>query len=864
MKLLAIDGNSIIYRAFHGLPDLTNSKGTHTNALLGFCNIVLPLLDKLSPEYAAVAFDTKKPTFRHDLAADYKAGRKPMPPELAEQLPLLREIIEALGIRAIEAPGYEADDILGTLSSLAAKDKIHTAILTGDADALQLIGKYTEVYKHGRGGVTVYNEAVFTEEYGFPPINLIDYKALAGDSSDNYPGVRGIGDKTAKTLISEYGTIEKLYAGKEHLTLGKSAKEKLISGEADAKLSKTLATINCAVPIGEIDGFKVRERNAAALSSVLTRLEMFSVLKKVGLSANTAPPVAAEKTSEMPKTAYDIIDFGEFLGAENADTADSGSAMRSPTGTKTAFIFDGKKLFTACDNKLSTTSDEAQIIAFFENDCKKIAFDAKAAYKFCEERGKTLKNLTDDALICAYLLNTNTSEYSISDLTAVYHRNYGFDSDYDNDRDFYDIAALSDLEEAMLTKLKKSGGAELLYDIELPLIRTLAKMEVSGIKADPDGIRAFGERLKTEFAKKETEIFEYSGEPFNVGSPKQVGEILFEKLGLKGGKKGKNGAYSTSAEVLEGLRLKHPIVGLILEYRQLTKLNSTYVEGLIPCIAADGRIHSVFKQTETRTGRISSAEPNLQNIPVRTELGRNMRRFFVAEAGKVLIDADYSQIELRILAHMADDHRMTEDFISGMDIHTAVAAQVFGVPAKMVTGDMRRVAKVVNFGIVYGIGAFSLSKDIGSTQKDAQKYIDNYFAKYQGVRQFMDETEEFAAENHYVTTMFGRRREIPELLSSNKNIRNFGLRAARNAPIQGTAADIIKIAMNNVTARLEREAIPAKLVLQVHDELILEADEKAAADAARVLQEEMENAVKLRVPLVADVHTGKTWFDCKQ
>jgi DNA polymerase-1 len=849
MNFLCIDGNSIIYRAFHGLPDLTNSKGTHTNALLGFCNIVLPLLDKLSPEYAAVAFDTKHPTFRHEMSADYKAGRKPMPPELAEQLPLLREIIEALGIRSVEAPGYEADDILGTLSAMAAKDKIHTVVLTGDADALQLIGKYTEVYKHIKGGVKVYDEAVFTEEYGFPPRSLIDYKALAGDSSDNYPGVRGIGDKTAKMLISEYNTIENLYADKENVTLGKSAKEKLITGEEEAKLSKTLATINCAVPIGEIGDFKRREMNAAALSSVLTKLEMFSVLKKVGLTANNAPPPETEKTSEKSNSAYDIIDFGEFL---------------SGTGAKTAFIFDGKKLYTACGIKLSATSNEAEIMTFFESDVGKIAFDAKPAYKYCEERGKTLKNLADDALITAYLLNTNSSEYSIADLAAVYHRNYGFDEKFDTDRDFYDIAALPDLEEAMLQKLQKSGGADLLYDIELPLIRTLAKMEVSGIKVDPDGIRAFGERLKTEFAKKETQIFEYSGEPFNVGSPKQVGEILFEKMGLKGGKKGKNGAFSTSAEVLEGLRDKHPIVDLILEYRQLTKLNSTYVEGLLPCIAADGRIHSVFKQTETRTGRISSAEPNLQNIPIRTELGRNIRRFFVAEAGKILIDADYSQIELRILAHMADDHRMTEDFISGTDIHTAVAAQVFGVPAKMVTGDMRRIAKIVNFGIVYGISAFSLQKEIGGTVKQAQQYIDNYFAKYQGVRRFMDQTEETAAENHFVTTMFGRRREIPELFSSNKNLRNFGLRAARNAPIQGTAADIIKIAMNNVTSRLEREAIPAKLLLQVHDELILEADQTAATDASRVLCEEMENAVKLRVPLVADVHTGATWYDCKQ
>jgi DNA polymerase-1 len=829
------------------MPDLTDSKGRHTGALVGFLNIVIPIIDKLKPEYAAAAFDTKKPTFRHDLSAEYKAGRKPMPPELAEQLPVLRDILTALGIRSVELPGYEADDILGTLSASAEREKIRTAILTGDADALQLIGKYTEVYKHVKGGVKVYNEAVFTEEYGFSPINLIDYKALAGDSSDNYPGVRGIGDKTAKTLISEYGTIEKLYAAKENVALGKSAKEKFLAGEEDAKLSKTLATIDRAVPIGDITDFKMCERDDAALSRILTDYEMFASLKKLGLSANSTPvsAEAEENTSEKPQNAYDIINFPDF--SDNEITADS------------AFIFDGKKLYISSKNKLSATEDEAKIAAYFGADGPKIAFDAKAAYKFCEERGITLKNLTDDALICAYLLNTNTSEYSIDTLCAVYHRNFGGDGD----REFFDIAALGDLEEAMLRKLKTTGGADLLYNIELPLIKTLAKMEVAGIKADPDGIRAFGERLKTEFAKKEQQIFEYSGEPFNVGSPKQVGEILFDKLGLKGGKKGKNGAYSTGAEVLEGLRGKNPIAGLILEYRQLTKLNSTYVEGLIPCIAADGRIHSVFKQTETRTGRISSAEPNLQNIPVRTELGRNMRKFFVADTGKVLIDADYSQIELRILAHMADDHRMTEDFIGGTDIHTAVAAQVFGVPPEFVTGDMRRVAKVVNFGIVYGIGAFSLSKDIGSTVRDAEKYINNYFAKYVGVKQFMDETEESAAENHYVTTLFGRRREIPELLSSNKNIRNFGLRAARNAPIQGTAADIIKIAMNNVTNRLEREKVNARLVLQVHDELILEADESAQATAAKILQEEMENAVKLRVPLVADVHIGKTWFDCK-
>jgi DNA polymerase-1 len=822
---------------------LTNKDGVHTNAIVGFLNIVMPILDKLSPDYAAAAFDTKKPTFRNELSAEYKAGRKPMPPELSEQLPYLRELIEALGIRTIECEGYEADDILGTLSYSAERQKINTVLLTGDADVLQLVDKYTQVYKHIKGGVKAYDAAAFTEEYGFSPINLIDYKALAGDSSDNYPGVRGIGDKTARMLITKYGTIEKMYADKENLELGKSAKEKIIAGESDAKLSKTLATICRKVPIGDADEFKLLPRDSAKLSALLTKLEMFAALKKLGLSANAPASEETEVKSETPKGAYEITDFSEIGETE-----------------KSAFIFDGKKLFAAAGEKLSVTEDEAKITAFFGSETPKITFDAKPAYKYCEEHGFALKNLKNDALICAYLLNTNSSDYSIADLCAVYHRNYGFDGD----RDFFDIAALTDLEEALLIKLKKAGGADLLYNIELPLTETLAKMEVYGVKVDPDGIRAFGERLKTEFTKKEEEIFMYSGETFNVGSPKQVGEILFDKLGMRGGKKGKNGAYSTGAEVLEGLRNKNPIVGLILEYRQLTKLNSTYVEGLIPCIAADGRIHSVFKQTETRTGRISSAEPNLQNIPVRTELGRNMRKFFVAEAGKILIDADYSQIELRILAHMADDHKMTEDFISGADIHTAVAAQVFGVPQKAVTGDMRRIAKVVNFGIVYGIGAFSLQKDIGGTVKEAQRYIDNYFAKYIGVKQFMDETEEFAAEHHYVTTMFGRRREIPELISSNRNLRNFGLRAARNAPIQGTAADIIKIAMNSVRKRLEAEKIPARLILQIHDELILEADESAKDAASKVLQEEMENAVKLRVPLIADVKTGKTWFDCKK
>jgi DNA polymerase-1 len=851
LNFLCIDVYSIFYRAFHAIPDLTNKDGVHTNAIVGFLNIVMPILDKLSPKIAAAAFDTKKPTFRNELSAEYKAGRKPMPPELSEQIPYLRELIGALGIRTVEFEGYEADDILGTLSRSAEEQKINTVLLTGDADVLQLVGKYTQVYKHIKGGVKAYDEAAFSEEYGFAPINLIDYKALAGDSSDNYPGVRGIGDKTARTLIAKYGTIEKMYADKDNLELGKSAKEKIIAGEADAKLSKTLAAICREVPVGDVTEFTLLPRDSAKLSALLTKLEMFAALKKLGLSANTAAvseSIEAEE-NETQKGAYEIVSFPDFAAEQK--NGESG---------KYAFIFGGKKLFIAAERKLSVTEDEAKIKAFFGSETQKIAFDAKPAYKFCAERGITLKNLRDDALICAYLLNTNSAEYNIADLCAVYHRNYGFDGD----REFFDIAALGELEEALLTKLQKSGGADLLYNIELPLTETLAKMEVYGVKADPDGIRAFGDKLQTEFAKKEEEIFMYSGEPFNVGSPKQVGEILFDKLGLKGGKKGKNGAYSTGAEVLEGLRNKNPIIGLILEYRQLTKLNSTYVEGLIPCIAADGRIHSIFKQTETRTGRISSAEPNLQNIPVRTELGRNMRKFFVAEAGKILIDADYSQIELRILAHMADDHKMTEDFLSGADIHTAVAAQVFGVPQKAVTGDMRRIAKVVNFGIVYGIGAFSLQKDIGGTVKEAQRYIDNYFAKYIGVKQFMDETEEFAAEHHYVTTMFGRRREIPELISSNRNLRNFGLRAARNAPIQGTAADIIKIAMNSVRNRLEAEKIPARLILQIHDELILEADESAKETASKVLQEEMQNAVKLRVPLIAEVKTGKTWFDCKK
>ncbi|MBD5137991.1 MAG: DNA polymerase I [Ruminococcus sp.] len=846
MKLLAIDGNSIMNRAFYGIKMLSNKNGTYTNAITGFMNIYLSVVNDISPDGVAVAFDLRAPTFRHKAVESYKANRHGMPDELAQQMPVIKELLTALGIKIVECEGFEADDVLGTLSKLCTDEKGECYVLTGDRDSLQLINDNVTVLLHTTKGTVRYNEEKFTEDYGIKPIELIDLKALMGDSSDNISGVKGIGEKTATQLIKDYHTVEELYSALENggVTATKSVLTKLEAGKADAEQSKWLATIVKNSPIEmSTDAYKIGSVNEEKVSSLLTGLEMFKLLERLKIKPSAVTETVSTANVPIKK---DYTAAGEFSG-NITEFAEAVFLLRD--GVMQLLPTDGEKIYTV--------SDRSAQLDFLASNCKKITVGAKPVYRFCIENGRELKNVTADADILGYVLNTNSAEYSVERMCAE----YGVPT-YDDLGEFAEIAALAALAPVMLAKVEKQGMTWLLNEIELPLTEVLASMEHYGVRVDSEGIKRFGETLTEEMTGIEQQIYFMAGHEFNIGSPKQLGVVLFEEMGLPTGKKTKTG-YSTNADVLENLRDKHEIVDLILQYRQLSKLNSTYVEGLLKVVAEDGRVHSLFKQTETRTGRISSAEPNVQNIPVRTELGRNMRKFFVADEGYTLLDADYSQIELRILAHMSGDKNMQEGFANGMDIHTSTAAQVFDMPADMVTSEMRRAAKAVNFGIVYGIGAFSLSKDIDVTVAEADRYIKNYLAKYPNVSRFMDETVSNAKEKGYAVTMFGRRRPIPELKNSNKNVQAFGKRAAMNAPVQGTAADIIKIAMIKVFRRLKAENLEARLILQVHDELIIEVTEKDAERAAAVLGEEMRGAATLDVPLTADVSKGKTWYEAK-
>lgn len=845
MKLLAIDGNSIMNRAFYGIKALSNKKGVFTNALTGFMNIYLKTAAELSPDSCAVAFDLKEPTFRHKANAAYKATRHGMPDELAMQMPLIKELLGDMGIKVLECSGYEADDILGTLSTLGKGDDT-VYILTGDRDSLQLINDNVTVMLHTTKELIKCTPEKFAEMYdGLSPIQLIDLKGLMGDSSDNISGVKGIGEKTALSLIKEYSSVENLYeklaAGE--VTATKSVIAKLTAGESDAKESKWLATIVKDAPISlDPADYAYADRDEGALSRLLTQLEMTKLMDRLGVKPSAALSDIPEEEKE-PAVDYNIT----VINA--ADIKGEFAFILSQTEEKTA-------LYTAYENKLAVFENESDIKSLLSSEYSKMTFGAKPVYHYMLEHGDELKNITADADISGYLLNASASEYTVKGLCAEYGC-----PDYENLGEYSDIAALPALCRRLDKELADIGSDKLCREVELPLTCVLASMEHFGVKADTEGIRKFGETLSEEIDGLEQQIYFRAGKQFNISSPKQLGVILFEEMGLPSGKKTKTG-YSTGAEVLEELRDKDPIIDMILTYRQYTKLRSTYVEGLLKAVGADGRIHSVFKQTETRTGRISSTEPNLQNIPVRTELGRNMRKFFVSENGRVLIDADYSQIELRILAHLSGDKNMQAIFNGGGDIHTSTAAQVFGMPEDMVTPEMRRAAKAVNFGIVYGISAFSLSKDIDVSVAKADRYIKSYLSNFSGVAAFMDKAVADATEKGYSETIFGRRRYIPELAAKNKNIQSFGKRAAMNAPVQGAAADIIKIAMVKVWRRLRDEKLDARLILQIHDELIIEASEKDAARAAEVLGEEMRNAVKLDVPLTADVETGKSWFEC--
>lgn len=838
MKLLAVDGNSLINRAFYGIRLLTTKDGVFTNGVYGFINMLNRIIEMENPDGVAVAFDLRKPTFRHELYKEYKAGRKGMPDELASQMPILKEWLKLMGYSVLEVEGFEADDILGTLASAAEESGNSCIIATGDRDSFQLISDSVTVLntvtKGGHPEIIRYDSAAIIEKYGVTPKQMLDIKALQGDASDNIPGVAGVGEKTAGALVADFGGIENIYNNIDNIDIKPTLKAKLLASKDNAFLSYTLGEIRRDVPISrDLNDYLPKERNLSELAKLMTRLEFFSLMEKMGISA-TAPEETAEETAEYSVVDFDSLEFNELCH----------------------IVCESGEFSVAVDGKVALVP-QGKIKELLESYCKKDIYNCKEVYKAFPNT----KNIVFDSMLAGYLCSPSAKSYELSRLLAEYSAATPTVVGDDNPL-LFAAATASEVAKRLLKEVEDKNFGALLKDIELPLSKVLAAMENVGFLVDTDGITKMGETLGETLKNLENEIYASAGCEFNINSPKQLGEVLFGKLNLPCKKKTKSG-YSTNAEVLESLVDEHPVIELILEYRKLGKLKSTYCDGLVTFVCEDGRIRSTLNQTETRTGRISSLEPNLQNIPVKTREGKELRRFFKAQDGYTLIDADYSQIELRVLAHIADDEIMKDAFLSGADIHLSTAASVFGLPQNMVTPIMRSRAKAVNFGIVYGIGAFSLAKDIGVTRKEASDYIKGYMQNFSGVANYMDKVVADAKENGYVVTLFGRRRYLPELTASNGMLRAFGERVARNMPIQGSAADIIKIAMVKVHERLIEENLDARIIMQVHDELIIEAKEDIAEYVSKLLREEMENACKLSVPLIADTSIGKTWYDAK-
>lgn len=856
MRLLVIDGNSILNRAFYGIKLLTTKDGRFTNGIYGFMNIFHRLLEDCKPDRVAIAFDLKAPTFRHKMYSEYKAGRKGMPDELREQMPVLKELLGLMGYKIVEKEGWEADDILGTLSvQMGEGDKCFIA--TGDRDSLQLVSDNTTVLlastKMGRTQTVAYDTAKIKEEYGVTPKQMIEIKALQGDSSDNIPGVAGVGPKTAGELIQKYGSLEYIYENLDTLDIKPKLREKLETDKDNAFLSHKLGTIALDAPIDtDMEVYAPTAGDAGAATRLLASLEMFKMIETFNLGA---VPTISEERKETVKIKVNFVD--ELSEIKLGDTVYFIPVYDDGDVVKVAFLTD-EGVFVAENNSFVFASQLAEILS--DEKTEKITYDIKPLYSWAFARGVEIKGRVSDIMIAGYILNPSASDYHPSRMVQEYGRALPeIDAD---DTTALDCASLKGAWEKAYAELEKNNQLDLMYNIEMPLAKVLSSMEITGFLVDSQSIEEYGAVLETQINALVGQIYDLAGEEFNINSPKQLGTVLFEKLGLPAKKKTKSG-YSTNADVLEALAEDYPIVELVLEYRTLAKLKSTYCDGLKKCVAPDGRIHSTLNQTETRTGRISSTEPNLQNIPVRSEVGRELRKFFVAKEGCVLVDADYSQIELRVLAHIANDERMLAAFNEGDDIHTITASQVFNMPAQAVTPLMRTRAKAVNFGIVYGIGAFSLAKDIGVTRAEADRYIKGYLHKFSGVDGYMQRVIADAKADGYVSTLFGRRRYLPELTASNAMLRNFGERVARNMPIQGTAADIIKIAMIKVYERMKKENLKAQLIMQVHDELIVEAPVEEADEVCRIVKEEMENATKMNVKLTADVHSGKSWYDAK-
>lgn len=860
MKLLVLDGNSIINRAFYGVRPLTTKDGQPTNAIYGFLTMLEKMRADTRPDAIAVAFDMRAPTFRHLKYSGYKAKRKGMPEELAAQMQPLKDLLAALGLHTISAEGWEADDILGTLARACRNAGNECVIATGDRDTLQLIGSGVTVRllssHNGRAEAVIYDEAAIMEKYGVTPRQLIDIKAIQGDSSDNIPGVPGIGEKGAGELIKKFGSLDSVYENIDDPSIKAGMRSKLENGKESAYLSYWLGTVQTDAPVPlELSEYLPKDPDYAEVRRMMISLELFSLMERMKI-----PAAAQSSEPQVEDSAQKSSVSVGFCSAEDASrlsrNTQKADIVICPSGAVALCCSDTISLIQAGEAEKFLTD------IWSDENIKKRTHDIKSLDKLMRtfESYNPPAGFTMDTMLAAYLVNPTASDYSLDRLSAQYSKPCDelppFLSDAAGAVRFPSVADA--LEEAV----EKSGVASLLRNVELPLAVVLSDMEELGFAANSEGIEDFSVRLSDRIELLVQDIYEIVGYEFNLNSPKQMGQALFEKLMLPGGKKTKTG-YSTSAEVLEGLRGEHEVIDRILEYRTLSKLHSTYCVGLLKEIKPDGRIHTSFKQTETRTGRISSTEPNLQNIPVRTELGREMRGFFLAAPGKVLIDADYSQIELRVLAHIAGDKTMIDAFRNNADIHTITASQVFGVEPENVTSQMRSNAKAVNFGIVYGISAFSLAKDIGVSRADADAYIKGYMNRYKAVSDYMKRVVDEAKFNGCAQTLYGRKRPLPELSSSNFNMRSFGERVARNMPIQGTAADIIKIAMVKVYDRLEKEQLDAKLIMQVHDELIVEASEADAQKALSILVEEMTNAASLDVPLLVDAHIGKTWLEAK-
>ncbi len=873
-KIVLIDGHSILNRAFYGVPDLTNSEGLHTNAVYGFLNIMFKILEEEKPDYLAVAFDLKAPTFRHKMYAEYKGTRKPMPQELHQQVPVIQDMLRAMEIPLLMLEGYEADDLLGTVSKRMEQEGLEVCVVSGDRDLLQLATEHImiRIPKTKRTGTEIenYHTADVLEKYQVTPLQIIDLKALMGDASDNIPGIPGVGEKTATKIIAAYGSIENAYAHVEEIKPNK-AKESLREHYALAQLSKELATINIEAPLE----FELEEASMGVLyteeafelckrlefKNMLSRFECQGPVNRVSENFRKVSDLAeAEKIFETAAKAahvgFELILAGKRVRGCALCFSEEDIYFIPTEGFISGAYLCGKIDMLLNETAAASTLDLKAQLPFFANHAREKLYDLALA---------------------AYLLNPLKDKYTYEDV-AKEHMSMMIPSQEEllGRKGFEgaeDEKAVSDCAcyigyvawaalEPMQKKLLDTGMDTLFREIEMPLVYTLHDMEREGIRVEAAALKQYGEQLIGRIGELETEIYAMAGETFNINSPKQLGVILFEKLKLPYGKKTKTG-YSTAADVLEKLADEAPVVSRILEYRQLTKLKSTYADGLANYIAEDGRIHSTFKQTITATGRISSTEPNLQNIPIRMELGRLIRKVFIPKDGYVFVDADYSQIELRVLAAISGDETLIHAYREAQDIHRITASQVFHIPFDEVTDLQRRNAKAVNFGIVYGISSFGLSQDLSITRKEAAQYIEKYFETYPGIKKFLDDTVENAKKEGYVTTLFGRRRPMPELKAGNFMQRSFGERVAMNAPIQGTAADIIKIAMIRVNDRLKAENLKSRLILQVHDELLIEAEESETDEVKRILLEEMQGAAELSVKLEIDMHTGKSWYEAK-